>query len=165
MKSIATIAVLAGLAFAAGGCAHSAMRSTVAMKTGPEEAHVCLGENEVKAGDKVDLFKNECWDKARAFRQVGGAICRLVPVGEGEVSQVLNEHYSIVHVTKGVPFDEGTIVQKRPYPSIVRRLRHNELFLTRAQYEGEPNESLPSKAYRLLSGRSLRAERFELSAP
>lgn len=92
------------------GCAHSIMRGTVAMKDDDREAHVCLGDKEVKVGDRVALFRNQC---ARGGGKVGAADpCHKVKIGEGEVIQTLNEHYSIVRVDSGVPFEEGTIIEK-----------------------------------------------------
>ena len=82
------------------------------MKASEDEAHVCLGNNEVKTGDKVNLFKNICTSKGRAA-DGGGAGCEKRFLGEGEVSQILNQHYSVVKVAKGVPFEEGTIVEKQ----------------------------------------------------
>ena len=89
------------------------MRGSVAMKMNDREAHVCMGEKEVKAGDKVSLFKNVCEQKSN--RRVGGELldCKKVKVGEGEVTQVLNEHYSSIRVDQGVSFEEGTIVEKQ----------------------------------------------------
>lgn len=99
--------LMAMLSFA--GCAHSTMRGSVAMKDG-DEAHVCLGDKEVKAGDRVALFQNQC---TRGGGKVGAADpCHKVKVGGGEVIRTLNEHYSIVKVDSGVPFQEGTVVEK-----------------------------------------------------
>ena len=39
-------------------CAHNFMRGTVAMKTDNKTAHVCLGNNDVKVGDKLDFYSN-----------------------------------------------------------------------------------------------------------
>lgn len=95
------------------GCSHAAMRGSVAMKISDQEAHVCLGEKEVAAGDKVDLFKNICEPKRGGA--YGGAIsvCKKVKIGSGEVVKILNEHYSLVRVAQGVQFEEGTIVEKQ----------------------------------------------------
>ena len=98
-------------AFAFAGCAHNAMRGSVAMKTSEDEAHVCLGDNEVKAGDKVSLFKNVCTAKGKATE--GNGACEKRFLGEGEITQLLNQHYSVMKVAKGVTFDEGTIVEKQ----------------------------------------------------
>jgi len=103
---ISTIATI-GLS----GCAHSAMRGSVAMKTGPQEAHVCLGDKEVKPGDRVNLFENRCKDIGGA-KSGGRSICQKVKVGEGWVTELLNEHYSVIKTEPNVAFSEGTIVEK-----------------------------------------------------
>jgi hypothetical protein len=98
-------------ALALAGCAHSTMRGSVAMKVSNEEAHVCMGDKDVKAGDKVVLFKNVCVSP-RAAQAATDAGCRKEKLGEGEVTRLLNEHYSVVKVNPGVTFEEGTIVEK-----------------------------------------------------
>lgn len=93
------------------GCAHSTMRGSVAMKGDDQEAHVCMGDKEVKAGDRVALFRNEC---NRRGGKVGALDpCHKVKIGEGTVERPLNEHYSIVKVDTGVQFEEGTVVEKK----------------------------------------------------
>ncbi|HEX4925427.1 MAG TPA: hypothetical protein VFV50_15145 [Bdellovibrionales bacterium] len=82
----------------------------MAMKVSDDQAHVCLGEGEVKPGDKVTLFTNQCTPDAS--KTGGKNLCKKVPVGEGVISQILNEHYSVMSVSKGTPIDEGTIVEK-----------------------------------------------------
>jgi len=94
------------------GCAHSTMRGTVAMKVSDNEAHVCMGDNEVKAGDKIALFKNECTG-ARGGREGNAGSCKKVKIGDGVVERTLNEHYSLVRVSPGVSFEEGTVVEKQ----------------------------------------------------
>lgn len=95
------------------GCAHSSMRGSVAMKASDREAHVCLGDNEVKTGDKVALFRNVCPSKSGILSAEGGTVsCRKERIGAGEVIRTLNEHYSVVRVDSGVTFDEGTLVEK-----------------------------------------------------
>lgn len=94
------------------GCAHNTMRGSVAMKEDNSEAHVCLGKNEVKAGDRVTLFKNDCKAVAGGGEADTSGSCEKVRIGEGTVERTLNEHYSIVKVDPGVKFQEGTIVEK-----------------------------------------------------
>lgn len=106
MKSISAFGMLLILS----GCAHGTMRGSVAMKVNDQEGHVCLGENEVKAGDKVAFFVNEC--RSRGGRENATDVCRKVKVGEGEVEKILNEHYSTVRAAKGVPLKEGMVVEK-----------------------------------------------------
>lgn len=95
-------------------CAHSVMRGTVAMKTSSDEAHVCLGQGEVKAGDRVTLIKNVCSGKASSIDGgAGGRTCQLKQLGMGTVQSILNDHYSVVKFDQGVPFEEGTLVERR----------------------------------------------------
>ncbi|MEK7690291.1 MAG: hypothetical protein AAB425_04650 [Bdellovibrionota bacterium] len=110
MKILKINAIVALLALS--GCAHGMMRGTVAMKMNDQEAHVCLGDNEVKAGDKVSFFKNDCPVKGKASTDAGRE-CRMLNLGEGEVIRTLNEHYSLVRADAGVKFEEGTLVQKK----------------------------------------------------
>lgn len=114
MKTIYVLGLVSVLGLA--GCAHSTMRGSVAMKGDDQEAHVCMGDKEVKAGDRVILYKNVCTPRGS-----GGArgdrgpidVCKKVRLGEGEVLRTLNEHYSLVKVDPGVPFEEGTVVEKK----------------------------------------------------
>ena len=103
---IATVLV-AGLS----GCAHNVMRGSVAMKTSENEAHVCLGKGEVKAGDRVTLYQNVCDKGGRASG--GGGSCEKKEAGMGSVLEVLNEHYSVVRFDQGVRFAEGSFVEKK----------------------------------------------------
>jgi hypothetical protein len=107
-----SVVVLGSILFA--GCAHhSTMRGTVAMKVSGDEAHVCMGDNEVKAGDKVALFKNVCKGTSSGREASGNRTCEKKKIGDGEVTRTLNEHYSVVKVSPGVVFDEGTVVEKQ----------------------------------------------------
>lgn len=94
-------------------CAHT-HRATVAMKISPTEAHVGLGSGEVHPGDKVAFYKNKC------RRPLGGVhqgvhndpVCEKVKIGEGEITQILNDQFSVARVKPGVDFDEGTVVER-----------------------------------------------------
>lgn len=92
------------------GCAHGVMRGSVAMKTSDREAHVCLNKNEVKPGDKVKLFTSRC--TPRGGKGDGGRSCEKVYLGNGAVTEILNEHYSLVTFDEGVSFEEGSFVEK-----------------------------------------------------
>jgi hypothetical protein len=96
------------------GCAHSTMRGSVAMKVSENTAHVCLGEKEVKPGDRIAFFRNDC-KKARGGGRVNDSIlsCEKVGVGEGTVLQVLNEHYSVVKGDAGTDLSEGIIAERK----------------------------------------------------
>ncbi|MFO0890933.1 MAG: hypothetical protein U0790_17540 [Isosphaeraceae bacterium] len=112
-----TVFAIAALV-AAAGCTPAAHRGSVAMKINEQEAHVCMGTGEVKAGDRVALFKNECSRpplQAKSNPGVGRPVeagCRQVKLGEGRVVRTLNEHYSVVEVDPGVTFEEGATVEK-----------------------------------------------------
>jgi hypothetical protein len=97
----------------ATGCAHGTMRGSVAMKASSDEAHVCLGNNEVKAGDRVTLFKNVCRGSGGGEKAGGSESCEKVRLGSGTVERTLNEHYSLIKVDQGVAFEEGTIVERQ----------------------------------------------------
>ncbi|MBY0517513.1 MAG: hypothetical protein K2P81_11420 [Bacteriovoracaceae bacterium] len=114
MKKCLIAIVLASLVT---GCAtHSTMRGGVAMKVSDSEAHVCLGNGEVKEGDKVTAFYNDCQNiTAGGGRNSGayGAPCVKTKLGEGKITKVLNDHYSVVEFDEGVKFTEGTFVEKQ----------------------------------------------------
>lgn len=89
-------------------CAHTSMRGSVAMKINEREAHVCMNHDEVKVGDKVTLYRNHCSAKGKS----SDGFCQKQKLGTGEVTQILNDHYSLVRFQEGVKFDEGSFVEK-----------------------------------------------------
>jgi hypothetical protein len=90
-----------------GGCAtgHKAMRGDVVMKMNDGTAHVCLGKDEVQVGDQVRLLRKECTQGPK--RQV----CTKVPVADGTVTALLDDHYSEVTFPAGTVFTEGDTVE------------------------------------------------------
>jgi hypothetical protein len=105
---------LAALALTLTGCAHELMRGSVAMKVSDTEAHVCMDNTEAKVGDRVTLYKNNCPSKGGGARSgLAGGGCEKVKLGQGSVTEILNQHYSVVKFDSGVPFEEGTFVEKR----------------------------------------------------
>jgi hypothetical protein len=112
-KSILTLT----LAMALSACA-GANRGSVAMKINDREAHICMGSNGVRAGDRVALFRNECGGHSARSRHnlrrrcLGDSVCRRIKFGEGRVVRLLNEHCSVVEVDPGVEFQKGAIVEK-----------------------------------------------------
>jgi hypothetical protein len=95
-------------------CAHKTMRGGVAMKVSDTEAHVCLGEGEVKEGDRVNAFYNDCQSKDSGGKDGAyGVACVKTRLGTGIVTKILNDHYSVVKFEDGVKFTEGTFVEKR----------------------------------------------------
>lgn len=99
------------------GCAsHSTMRGGVAMKINEREAHVCLGAGEVKEGDTVLAYYNDCQDQLALSSKSAGAYgvpCVKKKLGSGTIIKVLNEHYSVVQFQDGLNFTEGTFVEKQ----------------------------------------------------
>ena len=84
------------------------------MKVSDTEGHVCMGHNGLKAGDKVSLFKNVCTTGKGSPRVDPGVAggCQKVKIGDGEITRVLNDHYSVMQVASGVSFAEGTVVER-----------------------------------------------------
>lgn len=114
IKKIFTVLLFVNLI----GCAsHSTMRGSVAMKTSKNEAHVCMGDTEVKVGDKVNAFKNVCTNESDApvktSRSGLKTICKKEKIGTGVVTSLINDHYSVVKFDSEFDFNEGTIVEKQ----------------------------------------------------
>jgi hypothetical protein len=90
------------------------MRGSVAMKVSDTEAHVCLGDQEVKVGDKVTAYQNVCSKIANSSTRSENAVqCKKTKIGYGEVTGLINNHYSLVKFEDNVKFNEGTIVEKQ----------------------------------------------------
>ena len=92
--------------FVAAGCSHALMRGSVVMKTSDTEAHVCLGKGEVSVGDHVHLFHNDCTSGSKPIQ------CQRVPVADGEVEQIFDDHYSLVRFPSGTAFAEGDTIER-----------------------------------------------------
>lgn len=92
------------------GCAtgHAGMRGSVVMKINPTKAHVCLGRGEVAVNDRVRLYKNNCKTTSDGRR----TICSKETIGDGTVTELLDDHYSVVTFPAGTPFDEGNTIEK-----------------------------------------------------
>jgi len=90
------------------GCGHYTMRGSVVENESDDEAQICMGDQEVKAGDKVVLYKSVCPPPVYKASH----ICYKKRIGAGAVTRTLNEHMSIIKVEPNVEFKEGTIVEK-----------------------------------------------------
>jgi hypothetical protein len=113
MKVQTTLAMVALMAVV--GCTPATHRGSVAMKVSEQEAHVCMGVGEVKAGDRVALYRDNCDRSGLPSKGVSGfseVKCNRVRLGEGQVVRTLNEHYSVVEIDPGVEFEEGVTVEK-----------------------------------------------------
>ena len=107
---------MVGLLIFMSGCAHQLMRGSIVMKISKNQAHICMGRGEVAEGDHVTLFKNDCQSGNKSTTSVikenDIKICQKVKLGEAKVISILNEHYSIIQIEQGIPFDERTIIEK-----------------------------------------------------
>ncbi len=92
------------------GCAtgHAGMRGSVVMKIDPTKAHVCLGRGEVALNDRVRLYKNACKQSSDGRRMA----CTKEVIADGTVTELLDEHYSVVTFPAGTIFDEGNTIEK-----------------------------------------------------
>lgn len=101
-----------------GACAtmsgHGHTRGTVVLSDDGKEAHVCLGEKEVKVGDKVDVFEAVCKKEQVALIRSPRyqTKCERVARGQAEVVEVSDEHYSKVKAFGDLSLEEGQIVEK-----------------------------------------------------
>ena len=84
------------------------------MRERDNKVHVCLGEGQVKEGDKVTFFKSVC--KSTDFiGEKGGKSrvkCEKIQIAEGSVIEVMDQHYSTVEVFGSLLIPEGSIVEK-----------------------------------------------------
>lgn len=110
-----TILMTATMALLLTSCAHNFMRGTVAMKTDKTTAHVCLGNDDVKVGDKLDFYTNKCTGSTGSARESEGdpMTCEMEVLGKGTVTKLLNSHYSEVKTDGSFKLKEGILVQKR----------------------------------------------------
>lgn len=86
-------------------------RGSVAMKVSDTTAHVGMGGKEVKVGDHLLLFKNEC-SGSSGRASADDRSCKKVQTGHGSVSQVLSNDYSAVVFPAGTNFAEGDTLEK-----------------------------------------------------
>jgi hypothetical protein len=98
------LAVVVALTCACGG--HTLMRGTVVMKISPTEAYVCLHPGSFELGDRVRVYKTSC--QMKLDRAVD---CQRRRVGEGWITQALNDHYAAIGVTSQSNLEEGFTVE------------------------------------------------------
>ena len=110
-----TLLMTATMALLLTSCAHNFMRGTVAMKMDKKTAHVCLGKNDVKIGDKLEFYTNKCIGVQGNARESGEdvRVCEMEVIGTGKVTKLLNNHYSEVKTDGSFKLTEGTLVQKQ----------------------------------------------------
>lgn len=71
------------------------------------EDHICLGKTEASAGDKISVYRNRCERVSPKVQR-----CQFVQIGEGVITEVLNEHYSVARFTPETHIQEGDVVER-----------------------------------------------------
>lgn len=101
--------VVGSITVVAVGCAAVERRGVVVMKVDDTEAHVGLGANEVSVGDRLTLFRYFCDAPKRTT-------CEKRRIGSGQVTQVLNDSYSVARFRPSINLREGDIVERTSAP-------------------------------------------------
>ena len=77
---------------------------------GGEEIRVRIGINEVKLGDKVDVFRSDC---PQGSEGTGKRKCTKTKIGEALVVRVINLDDSIVRLDPRISSDQVSHVEKK----------------------------------------------------
>jgi hypothetical protein len=86
----------------------------VAMKVNTTDAHIFMAGPELKVGDKVNIIRTICSrDLYHANRNSAVPICKKEKMGEGIVTTLLNDHYSVVKFDQGADFRAGTVIERQ----------------------------------------------------
>ena len=97
------------LCLALSACATTRTRGVVAMKIDDRTAHVCVRKVEVRVGDRMGLYRNQCTRTPPPRPHVH---CDMTLVGEGTLTELLNEHYAILVFDKPTDYREGDLIEK-----------------------------------------------------
>jgi hypothetical protein len=98
------------------GCASGRIkRGHVVMKTSDRTAHVALATDEVKVGDHVELYHNECERGAGTGKTVIRTNCKRVGSGHGVVTELFDADYAQVEFPEGTKFTEGDTIEKHEH--------------------------------------------------
>ena len=108
MKLIAAVFLSLFILISCNSMGH---RGAVVMKISPSKAHVCMGNQEVSPGEKVNLYEHVCINRSTEYENQ--VPCEKTKLGEATVTRTINEHYSEIEVPSDVKFKEGTIVEKK----------------------------------------------------
>jgi hypothetical protein len=108
---IQMLVLAAGLLFLAGCTTGGVRRGQVVMKTSENTAHVAMGAGEVKVGDHVELYHNQCTGGGSSKTQQAPRECKKIGGGHGEVVEVLSPDYSTVKFPTGTEFTEGDTIE------------------------------------------------------
>jgi hypothetical protein len=109
------------LAFATvAACAtgHQAMSGSVIMKASDTEAHVCLFEEEITVGARVQLYRHSCTSQYGKLGTPSSSrtpyVCEKQAVAIGTISQKMGGHYAMVTFPQGTQYQEGYTVERIP---------------------------------------------------
>ncbi|MBF0300131.1 MAG: hypothetical protein HQK51_15525 [Oligoflexia bacterium] len=106
------VLVIVFIMFIISSCSNNAIRGVVAMKIDDQIGHISLGDSEVKKGDKVAIYKQDCPARNNSLKGGSSSHCSKTRIGEGEISEILNENYSVVNYPNEIKVEEGDIVEK-----------------------------------------------------
>lgn len=120
MKSVVIASLFSGM-FLLSSCAtisgkHHHTRGSVVALDSEEEAHVCLGEKEIKPGDRLSVYESVCKSEISddgprvAIRRT---TCERIARGEVEVVENSGSHFSKVRALSGLKLKEGFILEKK----------------------------------------------------
>lgn len=90
-------------------------RGSVVMKVNDTEAHVGMGQKELNVGDHIQLYHNACTGVGGGRSGMNNRICKKEFTGHGEVTQLLNDDYSVVKFPQGISFSEGDTIEKHTH--------------------------------------------------
>lgn len=106
MKKIMILALM----LVVSSCAtHPLMKGTVALKVDDKNGVACLDTTNLQVGSKLSVSNNNCSRVPQS--KSDPTYCRLVEVGEVEITKVLNEHYSEFQTLGDFKFQEGSILK------------------------------------------------------
>ena len=108
-------ALIMGVVFAALiGCSTQTKQGQVAMKIDDTVAHVSFSPGELKAGDLIKIERSEFSQVVdrNSSRARTKTDCRIVVIGRGTLTEVLNDHYGVAKLDRAVTFKEGDKVSR-----------------------------------------------------
>lgn len=108
---VLVISCVLGILPACATTQRDAREGVVAMKITETEAHVRMPNFAVRPGDHVLIVHRECRSTPKGLPN-----CHEEITGQGEVTQLLNVHDSVVALTPGSHYEEGDRVVLRAAP-------------------------------------------------
>lgn len=105
-----------GPALLLGGtsCIHNHASGSVLHVEADGAAHVCLDASSVDLGDKVKIYDVECTNgRAGNARKVRYGVCKRVFLGEATVTEIGDEHFSMIIPVGGIALKVGQVVEKK----------------------------------------------------